>query len=539
MRGICMFWTLALCIAEVRGHGRLLEPPSRASMWRLGFDSPKNYNDNQLFCGGFYRQWSLNGGKCGVCGDPWNGPREHEAGGKYATGKITRSYTEGATIDIEIQVTASHHGFFEFRLCPNNDPTKAVTQECLDRYLLHQQDGKTRVIEVGRAQMYRTQLVLPDGVTCSQCLLQWKWNTGNSYGCDKRRCCKGCGPQEQFYGCSDISIAAKSSQSSSENTDESQNESALTNGGLGEISGGQAHQSNPHYSGQIAPNQFVGGHQHNPSSLQAIHGFLPINVAHSQLHRPNGQVASHHMQQSNSGPVSQGQSSIPQQSNPGPVSQGQASIPQLPQGGQSHFVPIHQGPALTPIQGSAHKPQHLVHGFLPINVGVQHVNGHLPGSPVQHVPSQDHHLNTGHQLTSQSGPSHGSLLSMLGYVPHNVGTDFLPHHQAPQHATAEQHHIDNQHASTSEHGSVLAQQSAAGHMSLQAVHGFLPINVMHGSHTIQSHQASSAGSGSDPQPCRATPQYRAAYPMADQYCLAKCRQGQCPPTQYCLDSCRH
>ena len=35
------------------GHGRLMEPPSRASMWRLGYPNPADYNDNQGYCGGF------------------------------------------------------------------------------------------------------------------------------------------------------------------------------------------------------------------------------------------------------------------------------------------------------------------------------------------------------------------------------------------------------------------------------------------------------------------------------------------------------
>ena len=37
---------------HTEGHGRLLDPPSRASMWRFGYDNPKDYNDNQGFCGG-------------------------------------------------------------------------------------------------------------------------------------------------------------------------------------------------------------------------------------------------------------------------------------------------------------------------------------------------------------------------------------------------------------------------------------------------------------------------------------------------------
>ena len=44
---------LVSCIDVVDTHGRLIEPPSRASMWRYGYDSPPDYHDNQLWCGGF------------------------------------------------------------------------------------------------------------------------------------------------------------------------------------------------------------------------------------------------------------------------------------------------------------------------------------------------------------------------------------------------------------------------------------------------------------------------------------------------------
>jgi len=53
-------------------HGRMMEPPSRASMWRVGFPTPKNENDNALYCGGFGVQYQQNGGRCGICGDPWD-----------------------------------------------------------------------------------------------------------------------------------------------------------------------------------------------------------------------------------------------------------------------------------------------------------------------------------------------------------------------------------------------------------------------------------------------------------------------------------
>ena len=34
-------------------HGRLVDPPARGTMWRLGFSTPPNYNDHELFCGGY------------------------------------------------------------------------------------------------------------------------------------------------------------------------------------------------------------------------------------------------------------------------------------------------------------------------------------------------------------------------------------------------------------------------------------------------------------------------------------------------------
>ena len=35
-------------VQEAAGHARLMEPPSRASMWRLGYDNPPDFNDHQV-----------------------------------------------------------------------------------------------------------------------------------------------------------------------------------------------------------------------------------------------------------------------------------------------------------------------------------------------------------------------------------------------------------------------------------------------------------------------------------------------------------
>lgn len=119
----------------VQGHGRLIAPPSRASAWRYGFSTPPNYNDHELYCGGFARQWNKNNGKCGVCGDAWDTPtpRAHELGGTYGQGVIVRRYRARSMINIRVELTANHNGHFEFRICPNY---KNTTQECLDKYVL-------------------------------------------------------------------------------------------------------------------------------------------------------------------------------------------------------------------------------------------------------------------------------------------------------------------------------------------------------------------------------------------------------------------
>lgn len=81
-------------------------------------------------------------------------------------------------VQVKVKITASHKGYFEFRLCPHNNPRVPVTQECLNRYLLHQPSGSTQFKELGRPQIYTVTLKLPQGVTCTQCVLQWKYNAG-------------------------------------------------------------------------------------------------------------------------------------------------------------------------------------------------------------------------------------------------------------------------------------------------------------------------------------------------------------------------
>ncbi|XP_034138425.1 uncharacterized protein LOC117590150 isoform X3 [Drosophila guanche] len=203
-----------LCIRSCDGHGRLIEPPSRASAWRYGFQTPPDYNDHELYCGGFTRQWKRNGGKCGECGDAWDmpEPRPHENGGQWGQGVIVRTYLPASEMTIRVELTASHMGYFEFRLCDK----PGAKQACLDKNILHILGGSpaqpspadmdTRFYPRNGSRIYEIKARLPE-LTCTQCVLQWRYVAGNNWGmCNDGNGAVGCGPQEEFRSCSDIAI---------------------------------------------------------------------------------------------------------------------------------------------------------------------------------------------------------------------------------------------------------------------------------------------------------------------------------------------
>ena len=92
-------------VAEISGHGRLVDPPARSTAWReFGTSAfPPEYTDHEMFCGGFGVQWNIHGGKCSICGEEW-GKKNWEMGGPYYRGTPVRSYSVGATIPITAEV---------------------------------------------------------------------------------------------------------------------------------------------------------------------------------------------------------------------------------------------------------------------------------------------------------------------------------------------------------------------------------------------------------------------------------------------------
>ncbi|CAL4108772.1 unnamed protein product, partial [Meganyctiphanes norvegica] len=203
---------LAALAALIAGHGYMIYPAQRSSLWRYGIDSPFNYEDNELFCGGLTNMWDVNDGKCGECGDPYQDPRPraNEAGGLYGNGIIFKEFKAGEVVDVDVTITTNHRGWFEFKLCPVSSPTELVTQECLDQHPLHVADGVsgTRywLTDFGKGN-FTVPVKLPDDITCDQCVMQWWYQGGNNWGdCGNGTSTLGCGAQETFVNCADIAI---------------------------------------------------------------------------------------------------------------------------------------------------------------------------------------------------------------------------------------------------------------------------------------------------------------------------------------------
>lgn len=99
-------------VSSVAGHGRMLNPISRSSLWRFqnGTNIVVNPEDDFLSCGyvfvtiiDFYfnlfyfmlffilqvQHDEVNQGRCGECGDEWSlpRPRDNDEGGLYGNAK--------------------------------------------------------------------------------------------------------------------------------------------------------------------------------------------------------------------------------------------------------------------------------------------------------------------------------------------------------------------------------------------------------------------------------------------------------------------
>ncbi|KAL3287336.1 hypothetical protein HHI36_001810 [Cryptolaemus montrouzieri] len=208
-----LFLMVVIFIRKISSHGVMLEPPSRSALWKFyPVDNVRvvpNYSFNQLICGGFAKQWKKFGGKCGLCGDPFDAPqpRPNENTGKYGKFGTVRNYSPGSVINVKIELKITHKGKFRYSICDLRNSSKPESGEKCFRPL-KLADGKS-FHKVGPAPPTNifNAVKLPEGLKCRRCVLRWEYLTGTRKGkCANGKRKVGCGPQESFRNCADISI---------------------------------------------------------------------------------------------------------------------------------------------------------------------------------------------------------------------------------------------------------------------------------------------------------------------------------------------
>ncbi|KAF2887067.1 hypothetical protein ILUMI_19106 [Ignelater luminosus] len=163
---------------KVSGHGMMLYPPSRSSLWRYDPTAPINYNDNEVFCGGRGTQWGIHQGRCGVCGDNYGDriPRNNENTGKYGQGKVVAQYASGRVITTEVYLTTNHRGWFNYSLCNLKDSSQPETEQCFQTLLF--ENGSEEQTVDANVRSFQNRVQLPSGLRCKRCVLRWTYRTG-------------------------------------------------------------------------------------------------------------------------------------------------------------------------------------------------------------------------------------------------------------------------------------------------------------------------------------------------------------------------
>ncbi|KAG4072959.1 hypothetical protein HA402_006639 [Bradysia odoriphaga] len=202
------FLVFLIVCGSALGHVRLRHPAGRSSIWRdpqfAHLNPLVNERDDSYYCGGVRYLQPDPVDNCGVCGDIASEevPRSNENGGTYGRGIITGVYRPGQEIEIETEFTIPHWGYFEMQLC--NDASRE-TEECFQKLRFGNGDTHAHIL-FGTPQWINTTIILPTDVTCKQCVLRLHYRGGYQGDCDDGTQGPGCGLQQTFRACADITI---------------------------------------------------------------------------------------------------------------------------------------------------------------------------------------------------------------------------------------------------------------------------------------------------------------------------------------------
>jgi len=205
MRNSLIF--LAIC-GIAFAHVRLRHPAGRSSIWRdpsfAHLNPLVNEKDDSYYCGGSRYLQPDPVDNCGVCGDIASEevPRANENGGLYGRGIITGVYRPGQEIEIETEFTIPHWGYFEMQLC---EDAAMESEECFKTLRFSNGDTHSHIL-FGKPTWVNTTIVLPTNVSCKQCVLRLHYRGGQQGDCADGSQGPGCGLQQTFRACADITI---------------------------------------------------------------------------------------------------------------------------------------------------------------------------------------------------------------------------------------------------------------------------------------------------------------------------------------------
>lgn len=110
-------------------------------------------------------------------------------------------YRAGSVVRTHVELTANHMGYFEFDLCRLG----SETEQCFQKLQFKDKTYKYAV-KSGLYQLY-PEIILDPRIKCDRCVLRWTYTAGNGWGnCADGSSGLGCGQQETFRSCADISI---------------------------------------------------------------------------------------------------------------------------------------------------------------------------------------------------------------------------------------------------------------------------------------------------------------------------------------------
>ena len=150
--------------------------------------------------------------RAGVCGDqiapfqPHMRGKSNIADGEfYYGGLVTRNYTQGSIIDLEVNILANHNGFMEIHMCDVQECGGEISEDCFKQgHCYHLLRAATPSCESGndrgcapidpnyphrwhmpcstvpentqeRFGRDKMQFKLPQNLTCDHCVLHWFW----------------------------------------------------------------------------------------------------------------------------------------------------------------------------------------------------------------------------------------------------------------------------------------------------------------------------------------------------------------------------